>query len=42
MLKRHEDFISMLTVVSSVINANQPAWNTNSVCNRFQSQQDVD
>ena len=31
MLKRHEDFISMLTVVSSVINANQPAWNTNSV-----------
>lgn len=31
MIKRHEDFISMLTVVGSVIDANQPIWNTNSV-----------
>ena len=31
MLKRHEDFIGKLTVVGSVIDANQPAWNTDSV-----------
>ena len=31
MLKRNEDFISMLTVVGSVIDANQPVWNSNSI-----------
>jgi len=31
MRKRHEDFISMLTVVGSVFDANQPVWSANSV-----------
>ena len=35
MFKAQEDFISMMTVVGSVFDTNQPVWNTNSVFARY-------